>query len=166
MTLKWGKMRKSLLTEKDISHGKSKIFIFRFHIYEKGNLSHFPNFIFIHSCLVFFFFLVRPLWRNFLRMSASASALPLIMQNNENWILDWVNLLNCAGITSGSRSSSSSSVVALISLLELLLYCHRGLAFEYFCSQIFDVYTRRILQIDSNQMRAWKVKKKEKGRNK
>lgn len=39
-----------------------------------------------------------------------------------------------AGMTSGSRSSSKSSVVTLMSLLTLLLYCHRGLDFEYFCA--------------------------------
>lgn len=47
-------------------------------------------------------------------------------------VIDGINLQNCAGITSGSRSSSSNSVAAFMSLLPLLLYCHRGLDFEYF----------------------------------
>lgn len=46
--------------------------------------------------------------------------------------IEEISLQNCAGITSGSRSSSSNSVEVLMSLLPLLLYCHRGLDFEYF----------------------------------
>lgn len=60
------------------------------------------------------------------------------------------NLQNCAGITSGSRSSSSNSVAALMSLLPLLLYCHRGLDFEYF---FFYVFRKQITTAAGNKTR-------------
>lgn len=48
----------------------------------------------------------------------------------------YTNLPYCAGITSGSRSSSITSDPVLFSLLLLAsLYCHRGLDFKFFWNQ-------------------------------
>lgn len=79
------------------------------------------------------------------------------------------NLQNCAGITSGSRSSSSNSVAALISLLPLLLYCHRGLDFEYFfflccdtAKRVWEPYSRCSHVIVNHMYRRMKIRKRNK----